>query len=60
MLKDMEMLEFKYYSCLGIYMNLNESCLLKFLFNPDELKDLSDFFINYIEEFEKKTEIDDN
>lgn len=41
-------------------MNLNESCLLKFLFNPDELKDLSDFFINYIEEFEKKTEIDDN
>ena len=41
-------------------MNLNESCLLKFLFNPDELKELSDFVINYIEEFEKKSKIDNN
>lgn len=41
-------------------MNLNESCLLNFLSNPDELKDLSDIFINYIEEFEKTTQTDDN
>lgn len=41
-------------------MNLNESCLLKFLVNPDELKDISDFFVNYIKEFEKKVRIDNN
>lgn len=41
-------------------MNLNESCLLSFLSNPDELKDLSDFFNNYFEEIEKKSQIDDN
>lgn len=54
------MLKFLYNSCLGIYMNLNESCLLNFLLNPDELKDLSEIFINYIEEFEKKNKLNDN
>ncbi len=31
-------------------MNLNEYCLLKFLINPDEMKDISEFFIETIEE----------
>lgn len=29
-------------------MNLNESCLLKFLINPDEIKDLSNFLSDKI------------
>ncbi len=34
-------------------MNINEYCLLNFLINPDELKDISSFFINNIEEKDK-------
>ena len=41
-------------------MNLNEICLLNFLMDPDELKDLSIIFINNIEEIEKSSKIDDN
>lgn len=41
-------------------MNLNEICILNFLSNPDELKDLSDVFTKYIEEFEKIAQIDNN
>ncbi|MGM9993541.1 MAG: hypothetical protein ACI37R_02285 [Candidatus Avigastranaerophilus sp.] len=41
-------------------MNLNEDCLLNFLINPDELKDLSDFFVNCIEEIEKNIINSDN
>lgn len=33
-------------------MNLNEYCLLNFLINPDELKDLNTFFVKNIEEIE--------
>ncbi len=35
-------------------MNLNESCLLRFLINPDEITELSLFFLKNIEEIEKK------
>ena len=41
-------------------MNLNEHCLLNFLINPDELKDLSTLFLKNIEEIEKTTKIDNN
>lgn len=41
-------------------MNLNEICLLNFLMNPDELKDLSNIFINNIEEIEKNSKKDIN
>ena len=35
-------------------MNLNETCILKFLINPDEIHELSKIFIKNIEEAEKK------
>ncbi len=35
---------------MAALMNLNEYCLLNFLINPDELKDISFFFIDNIEE----------
>lgn len=41
-------------------MNLNENCLLKFLINPDELHEISKFFLKNIEEIEKNLKIDDN
>ncbi len=41
-------------------MNLNEHCLLNFLINPDEITEISDFFIKSIEEIEKKLKIDNN
>lgn len=41
-------------------MNLNENCLLRFLINPDELQDLSKFFLKNIEEIEKNSKMDDN
>lgn len=31
-------------------MNLNEICLLNFLINPDEIKELTDIFLKKIEE----------
>ncbi len=34
-------------------MNLNEYCLLNFLINPDELKILSEIFMQNIEETDK-------
>ena len=39
-------------------MNLNEICLLNFLINPDEIKDLSNIFLKNIEEIEKNSKID--
>ena len=41
-------------------MNLNETCLLKFLINPDELSDLTLFFLNNFEEFDKNYKLSDN
>lgn len=41
-------------------MNLNELCLLNFLINPDEIKDLSNIFLKNIEEIEKNSKIDNN
>ena len=41
-------------------MNLNEHCILRFLTNPDEMKELSDFFFKNIEEIEKNSQIDNN
>ena len=41
-------------------MNLNENCLLRFLINPDELQELSKFFLKNIEEIEKKSKSDNN
>ncbi len=41
-------------------MNLNERCLLSFLINPDEITDLSEFFLKNIEEIEKNSIIDNN
>lgn len=41
-------------------MNLNEICLLNFLINPDEIKDLSNIFLKNIEEIEKNSNIDNN
>lgn len=41
-------------------MNLNEHCLLNFLINPDEITEISEFFIKNIEEFEKKFSMDNN
>ena len=41
-------------------MNLNEICLLNFLSNPDEIKDLSNIFLKNIEEIEKNSKIDNN
>lgn len=41
-------------------MNLNEICLLNFLINPDEIKDLSNIFLKNIEEIEKNSKIDNN
>ena len=55
-----EMLQFLYSSFWKKFMNLNEDCLLNFLINPDELKDLSDFFVNCIEEIEKNIINSDN
>ncbi len=43
-----------------LFMNLNEHCLLNFLTNPDELRDLSEIFIKNIEEIEKRSKIDNN
>lgn len=41
-------------------MNLNESCLLHFLINPDEIHDLSEVFMKNIEEVEKNSKSDNN
>lgn len=41
-------------------MNLNEICLLNFLINPDEIKDLSNIFLKNVEEIEKNSKIDNN
>lgn len=41
-------------------MNLNEICLLKFLTDPDELRDLTAFFLNNINEFDIIPQISDN
>lgn len=41
-------------------MNLNEICLLNFLVNPDEIKDLSNIFLKNIEEIEKNSKINNN
>lgn len=41
-------------------MNLNEHCLLRFLTNPDEITEISEFFIKNIEEIEKISNIDNN
>lgn len=41
-------------------MNLNEICLLNFLINPDEIKDLSNVFLKNIEEIEKNSKINNN
>ncbi len=41
-------------------MNLNEICLLNFLINPDEIKDLSNIFLKNIEEIEKNSKINNN
>lgn len=41
-------------------MNLNEHCLLNFLVNPDEIKDLQEIFLKNIEEIDKKFKIDNN
>ena len=41
-------------------MNLNESCLLSFLINPDEIRELSEIFVKNIEEIEKRMKISDN
>lgn len=35
-------------------MNLNEYCLLNFLLNPDELKDISEFFVKNTEACSKE------
>ena len=49
------------YSLVGILlMNLNESCLLGFLINPDEISDLYNIFLKNIEEIEKTSKIDNN
>jgi len=37
-------------------MNLNEYCLLNFLVNPDEIQDISAFFIKKIEELNNNVE----
>lgn len=60
MFEKMKMIKF-IYSLFGKYnMNLNEHCLLNFLINPDEIKDLSEFFLKNIEEIEKTSKIDNN
>ncbi len=41
-------------------MNLNEHCLLNFLINPDEIKDLTNIFIKNIEEIENYSIINNN
>ena len=41
-------------------MNLNEHCLLNFLINPVEIRDLSEIFLKNIEEIEKSSKIDNN
>ena len=41
-------------------MNLNESCLLGFLINPDEISYLYNIFLKNIEEIEKTSKIDNN
>lgn len=41
-------------------MNLNETCLLSFLINPDEIRELSEIFVKNIEEIEKRMKISDN
>lgn len=41
-------------------MNLNERCLLGFLINPDEITDISEFFLKNIEEIEKNSGLDNN
>ena len=41
-------------------MNLNEYCLLNFLINPDEIKDLTGVFIKNIEEIENSSLINNN
>lgn len=41
-------------------MNLNEASLLRFLTNPDEIQDISEFFLKNIEEVEKNSKSDNN
>ncbi len=41
-------------------MNLNESCLLGFLINPDEIRELSEIFLKNIEEIEKNSKKGNN
>ena len=41
-------------------MNLNESCLLGFLINPDQINDLYNIFLKNIVEIEKTSKIDNN
>jgi hypothetical protein len=41
-------------------MNLNEHCLLNFLINPDEIQEITEFFLKNIEEIEKYSNLDNN
>lgn len=41
-------------------MNLNEHCLLKFLSNPDEISEITDYFFKNFEEIEKIQKNDNN
>ena len=41
-------------------MNLNEQCLLKFLVNPDEIMELTDFFVKNLDIVEKNPNIVNN
>ena len=41
-------------------MNLNEQCLLKFLINPDEISELTEFFVKNLDIVEKNPHIVNN
>ena len=41
-------------------MNLNEQCLLKFLIDPDEISELTDFFVKNIDIVEKNPQMFNN
>ena len=41
---------------LGMIMNLNEKCLLKFLKYPDELVEQTNFLVQILSELEKSDE----
>lgn len=41
-------------------MNLNEHCLLKFLINPDEISELTDFFVKNLDNLDKISTMVDN